>query len=118
MEKEEEGQGESAPACDLGHASGSKKERPIQARAKLAKANAKAKASIPLPADFPAEAGTCPAGQKSWVTYGPNGGRVQVVLHQKAFYVPSAPAGERHRTWSVNGGVVAAWNLAKERANF
>ena len=71
-----------------------------------------------MPPDMPKAAGECPAGQKSWVQCGPNGGKVQIILDTRVFYVKSAEPGQRQVTWSKHGGVVAAWAVAAELAGF
>ena len=73
----------------------------------------------PLPEGLPfEEMAARPPNQKSWTTVGPNGGRIQTILNQKAFYVPVAPKGSRHLTWSHYDSIRAAWGEAKRLAQF
>ena len=71
-----------------------------------------------VPSDLPREAGVRPAGQKSWAVYGPNGGKIEVLLVQRVFYVKHGPVGQRSFAWIKCGGVPEAWEQAKAVANF
>ena len=70
------------------------------------------------PAGWPAEAGVCPPGQKSWTARGPQGGKIGVITYQKAFFVYGAPKGQRHVSWCQYDCYADAWNKAKSLALF
>ena len=65
------------------------------------------------PVGWPAEAGVCPPGQKTWTVHLPGGGKIAVITYQKAFYVHNAPKGQRHVSWNHYEDYATAWNKAK-----
>ena len=69
------------------------------------------------PLGWPAKA-LWKADAGAWTERGPNGGKVQVISYQRAFFVATAQKGERHISWNKHGGVAAAWTKAKRLANW
>ena len=92
-------------------------------------ARLKAKPIAPSPEEWPKEAGPRPDSPKTgepqgtWTIFHPSKPQVKISVvceqYQKAFKVNTHPdPKKRYIAWQKNGGVRAAWKIAKERAKW